>query len=384
MNNQMISKYNLLIICLIAFGCGSKTEGTQTSDSSESSGIFAMFNEESSWEPEFETVKDPNESAFTVNMPKGWKTKVGLERVSGQIRECGFTISPDGKTRMFFGDPSIPAYSLPMPQLGMYEGVNSGNPMSQVRSYVPAGNFAKEYAGLVYSKMEGFGYVSSEEDPELKREFEQAALKVGVQSKVTAARVKFKFRENGEDMVGAIRCVTSEAGYSWIVNISGYTTTPAKEEQTKALFAGMTSSYRTEPAWREQENRAFANRMENDRYESNQRMNQMTAAHQQRMNNMQSNFQSHQQRMSNMQSSFDNYNQAYNQRMAQQDRNVDQFIDVINERQQIKNGDQTGKVESGYNQYYVNQSTGQYFGTNSAPEQIPEGYEEWQIDNRDY
>jgi len=62
------------------------------------------------------SFQDPNEQAFTVEVPKGWTIKGGLFRVGySDARYMVDMISPDGKTEVRLGDMAIPPYALPTP-----------------------------------------------------------------------------------------------------------------------------------------------------------------------------------------------------------------------------------------------------------------------------
>ncbi|MCB0844369.1 MAG: hypothetical protein KDE26_14040, partial [Bacteroidetes bacterium] len=91
--------------------------------------IASLLNLLSCGQSNFATYTDPRENAFTVSLPSDWKTQVSLERPHGQIRSCGVSVSPDGKSKVFFGDPTLPTYMAPNPQFGMYKGANTGNPL---------------------------------------------------------------------------------------------------------------------------------------------------------------------------------------------------------------------------------------------------------------
>ena len=135
-------------------------------------------------------------------------------------------------------------------------------------------------------------------------------------------------------------------------------------------------------------------RMEQDRRNSDYQMQQMTNSHNQRINNMQQNFNAHQQRMSDMrashdasyqnwqnnQNSIDSRNQAWQNNQNRQDDQHRRNIDLIRGEEQVRNGNNVGKVESGYNYYYVNPSNNQYIGTNREPQSVPEGYEKWEVE----
>jgi hypothetical protein len=57
---------------------------------------------------------DPNEHAFTLDVPQGWTAKGGLFRLGySDTRIMLDLTSPDGKTNIRFGDVAIPSYSVP-------------------------------------------------------------------------------------------------------------------------------------------------------------------------------------------------------------------------------------------------------------------------------
>jgi hypothetical protein len=58
--------------------------------------------------------QDPNEQAFTVEVPKGWTIKGGAFRIGySDVRPMVDMISPDGKTEVRLGDVAIPPYAIP-------------------------------------------------------------------------------------------------------------------------------------------------------------------------------------------------------------------------------------------------------------------------------
>src|SRR5580698_5695683 len=60
--------------------------------------------------------QDPNEQAFTVEVPKGWTIKGGAFRIGySDVRPMVDMISPDGKSEVRLGDVAIPPYALPTP-----------------------------------------------------------------------------------------------------------------------------------------------------------------------------------------------------------------------------------------------------------------------------
>jgi hypothetical protein len=74
------------------------------------------FNQESA--SNFITWNDPEENAFTLEVPTRWNIKGGLFRYSLQdVRPTVEAISPDGKIRITIGDPNIPTYIVPVPPM---------------------------------------------------------------------------------------------------------------------------------------------------------------------------------------------------------------------------------------------------------------------------
>jgi len=63
----------------------------------------------------WQVLTDPNEGAFQVQMPVGWKDSGGLKRYDAlQYRAWATAASPDGNTVLAIGDPNEPAYATPM------------------------------------------------------------------------------------------------------------------------------------------------------------------------------------------------------------------------------------------------------------------------------
>jgi hypothetical protein len=64
---------------------------------------------------QWQNFTDPNEGAFRVQMPVGWRNTGGLKRYSAlQYRAWTTSVSPDGLTILALGDATEPAYTTPM------------------------------------------------------------------------------------------------------------------------------------------------------------------------------------------------------------------------------------------------------------------------------
>ncbi len=97
--------------------------------------------------------RDPNENAFTVQVPAGWLVAGGLLRVNmGGTLTALEMRSPDGTIQIGLNDKDLPNFILPVPmytQLGMQEGANVDNG-AILAAYRSGQDFAAEYGQRVY------------------------------------------------------------------------------------------------------------------------------------------------------------------------------------------------------------------------------------------
>ncbi len=380
--NQILLVAGIVVLT----ACGNNTEngtaGFFDNSHSSSNEIAMNMGNNGAEEIEFVTMTDPKENAFSIDMPKGWNNMISLERVGTETRNCGVSISPDNKIRFFISDPSIPSFTKPMPQIGLHEGYNSGNPMSQVRSFIPADKFYTDYVTNAFGRNQGFKIVSVSPDREVEKKYRDTFKSMGDVSGQMGAHtaiVIFEFTLNNEPYKGKLLGVSVDGPMSWNADLNGFTAPASQFEMAEKIARKMSDSFKTNPQWREQQNQAFAARMQNQRDQSNAQMQQMTSAHNQRMNDMQNDWNAHQQRMGNLQQSYDSHNNAWQNQQNSLDNQHKRTIDGIREEQLVRgNNGQYGKVESGYNNYYVNPNTNQYFGTNSELQTVPENYQQWQ------
>lgn len=313
----------------------------------------------------FVEVADPAEGAFTVAMPKGWKTAVGLLRPQGQLRSCGFALSPDGEACVFFGDPRMPSFYLPAPQYGMYAGMSLGSPMFQVIDYVPADRFFVDYVRRQYGHLPGFRVLGQAPNAWHQAQIDTLAARLGMQVRSSATSVAFTFIEDGKPVQAQVNGATYQVYQGWMADVYGFITS-GDTSSLGSLATGVFASVKTQPQWQQQENARHQQMAE-----------QSNLAHQQRMQQMQQNFNAHQERMKNLSAANDAYNEAWRQRQLSQDRQHDQFIDYIRGEETVTNGNQTAKVESGYNHYYVNPTDQTYIATDSPYQPDMSVYELW-------
>ena len=79
---------------------------------------------------------DPNENAFTIDVPSGWKVEGGMVRRSAlDVSAFLRALAPDGSAMILMGDPGPAVFRLP--------GYLTG---PAAKAYVPGQQFARQYA----------------------------------------------------------------------------------------------------------------------------------------------------------------------------------------------------------------------------------------------
>lgn len=362
--------------------CGMDQASSSSYNDSENMNENYTFTSSNGGDGDFVALTDPKENAFTIMMPKGWNSQVSMERPEGQIRSCGVSTSPDGKSRIFFGDPNVPQFIVPNSQTAQFLSGNTGSSMLVVQQFMQAEQFATDYAQRCFGRAPGFRVLGVAPDHAYVQKAMEEARKMGLTQmpSLTAANVVFEFNDNGKPIKGKIKAMTFALESIWNAEVNGFTTSGDFAEIEK-IHEFVISSYKTNPQWRQQQDARHQQIMQQQAANSQQTMQNMTNAHNQRMQNMQQNFNAHQQRMQGMQSTFDSQNQTWMNNQASQDRNHEQFIDYIRDENTVTNGTQTGKVETGYNYYYVDPNTGNYIGTNVQENPNPSVYQEWKKKN---
>jgi hypothetical protein len=91
------------------------------------------------------TVRDPREQAFSIAVPKGWRTYGGLFRFgSVDARLVVDMTSPDGNTNIRVGDSTVPPYTVPGPFI---------RPGLHAAAYASGSVFASKYGQARFGSM---------------------------------------------------------------------------------------------------------------------------------------------------------------------------------------------------------------------------------------
>jgi hypothetical protein len=150
------------------------------------------------------TMRDNREQAFSLEVPRGWKTYGGLFRFSLiDARPFVDMTSPDGKVNVRIGDASVPPYSAPK------------NGFAQVRAmqlrqspYVTGDQFAVKYGQARFRSMcQGLRLDRSQAK---QPHFNSAS---GGSMRVTAGEAVFSCSVNGQPTTGYVYAETFIVGY---------------------------------------------------------------------------------------------------------------------------------------------------------------------------
>ncbi len=212
--------------------------------------------------------QDPTETAFTVEIPRGWRVQGGLTRYTAvDYRRGVYLESPDQSVNVFLMDPGIPFFVLPdqtTMALGMGEGTfytaMDGSRML-IRRYASGVDFAHEYALSRFSNaLQGFSIRNRQDRPDIaqvvNREFVQlnAAGEGMMQHSGSAGEVSFSGTRNGQPYQGYVTVTTvlSRMAYggAWEVrHLSGFVAPEPRVDEAVQVMTKLVSSFTWNPQW---------------------------------------------------------------------------------------------------------------------------------------
>lgn len=202
---------------------------------------------------------DPNERAFSVEVPADWKVSGGLLRRSSTDVTTVFVVqSPDGAVRVNAGDANIPAFAMPNQMLamaGLGEGswynVGYGNRLF-ISRYMPGVVFAKDYA--TRGNCPGF-QLGSEKDRTtefnpVNAQYAQFAS-MGIQARVTAGEVRFRCTGTaGYIFAATLMAQQAQGPGTWVVErLFGYQARNGSEPLAQQVLQHVFETLRVSPQW---------------------------------------------------------------------------------------------------------------------------------------
>jgi hypothetical protein len=214
---------------------------------------------------------DPNEKAFTVSVPRGWKVSGGLVR---PYIDAGVHLELDGGTRsgMLFSNPFPPIFSIPN-WATTFAGFTEGSPYNPggaprpliIREYrTPAQYLRQLFPGAMAQRVVITREISITERPDLVPATISGGLLPGMQVNIQAAEGVFELAD-GRQLVAVAhvqRTLMSGTGL-WVVILKAYWGPVAELPLLGRIATAMESSFRTDPGWaaREAEQMAIRSRI---------------------------------------------------------------------------------------------------------------------------
>jgi hypothetical protein len=209
--------------------------------------------------------QDPNEQAFTVEVPEGWKVTGGLIRRNAvDPRGCLQIASPEGDVVISSGEATVPTFTLP----GFSEFFPEGSDYSpgygvamKVMRYKTGTQFAGEYVQTrVAQSINDVAVTGSRDRPDIAQAINEINARYsigGVQTQLTMGEVTFTGRYQSKAVEGywfagtqLTTVASSGAPGLWNVpNLIGYVATPEKAPLAQAVMGHMVNSTSISPQW---------------------------------------------------------------------------------------------------------------------------------------
>jgi hypothetical protein len=257
----------------------------------------------SSATPAWVSFQDPNEKAFTAEVPKGWAVHGGLFRMGFSDERPMIDItSPDGRTEVRLGDVAIPAYTLPS-QLHPTEGqvVDLGaQAQLVVASYRTGPEFAVLYAHV--------RFYQSCQNPAADTADVNIAVPdyipvTGTVTQTSSGRIAYSCGSGTSQRVAFTDARTTLQGSIWTApTLGSFITTPDQLAVARSILIHCAQTFKLSPDWLNYQKQMDAYALQYQQARQQNRMAQLAQQVQQ--------FESQMQAMRNQVNSFESQQAA--------------------------------------------------------------------------
>jgi len=220
----------------------------------------------------FTRFRDPNEGAFSLDVPTGWRVQGGLIRKSTlDVRPYLSLDSPDGSTLIRGRDPSIGTFITPGQMLsvaGLTEGMTYtpgyGN-VWLISRYLPGPQFAQQYASKLATDTQCSGaHLTAVEQRQDLTKSEATGM---VQAQTIGGEATFTCTRNGLPCAGKVVAATTILLNSasadravWNVDyLASYITPQEQSLATERIFQHIIASMEWDPHWVTMQNQTAYN-----------------------------------------------------------------------------------------------------------------------------
>jgi hypothetical protein len=286
----------------------------------------------------YKTWKDPQEGAFSVEVPSGWHVIGGLFRFAPiDARRQIDVVSPDKQIHIQSGEARLSTFAPPGPS-SQVRGLREGQSYDvngvryTVMHYMDGSEFSKEYAGIKFKKEHPDLKIAETKDrPDVEEMINSRIAKQGLsQFHSTVGETDFTYSENGKTVNGACIVATIRIGQGvgeiWLALPSTITAPADKMAMARDILTHIVLHTTDDPEWTAKQQQVT------------QEFTQMV--------------------MRNHEIAMQQIRAQYEKFTHQMEENQRQFSNVINNEVDVKNsfGD-TFKAVGGHNYYWQQGST---------------------------
>lgn len=205
---------------------------------------------------------DPAEHAFSIDVPAGWRVQGGSRRMNTVDIRTGVDIaSPDGAIQIFYGDASVPIYTLPSPMLaraGLGVGQVYSPGFGQQMVIMPYHNgeaFAAQWGAQRIGRIcGGVQRTGAQPRPDASHGIDQAMAAFGIHTSIQAGEANFSCSLQGTPAAGyvfaATELVRAQMSSLWDVkSLAGFVAAQPRAAEANALLGHIVSSFAIDPGW---------------------------------------------------------------------------------------------------------------------------------------
>ena len=207
----------------------------------------------------FVTWKEPNEGAYTLGVPRGWKVSGGIvRRTPVDMRSALNVTSPDGVIQIFVGDYDLMPRREP-DQLTQAAGMREGNVYNEtlMARYLTGVQFAERYPAWKLCRQPQIvqSGVLGRETESVNAEVARFARGMGSATVATVGEAIFRCAQGGDGFVMAttllLRPASGPGPSMWFVyQLAGFVTRdPAQGYFAKYVLSHMLASLQTNREW---------------------------------------------------------------------------------------------------------------------------------------
>ncbi|HZQ43212.1 MAG TPA: hypothetical protein VFA99_08160 [Acidobacteriaceae bacterium] len=298
---------------------------------------------------------DPNEHAFTVDVPRGWTVRGGLFRFGYSDERAMVDMrSPDGQINIRLGDVSIPTYAVPSPPYNTREGatVDLG---AQAHMVVARYRTGPEFAVLYAPSRFGEVCHNPQSDTSFPEVSVPDAVPIPASAQSSSGQIVYRCQGANGQLVAFAYTKTMLAGPIWqAVTIVSFSAPPDKLPEARNLLAHTAQSFRLSPEW-----------IQYQKGMDEQGMQYQRQRQQSRVIILQQQVQQFEAKMQAMQNQVN----AFEAHQAAQAKQVEGFTDVLNGVTPTTNPltGESRKVWTGTQDNYWENGAGQVVNSHDAP-----------------